>query len=101
MHLDPAETNRRAYDDARVVALYDLDNPPGEDHAYFRRAAQESGARRIVDLGCGNGLLVYILSNEGHKGIGIDLRRRKIWDLFPESTHLQVRENFVIIIVFE
>ncbi|KYN03277.1 PREDICTED: probable tRNA (uracil-O(2)-)-methyltransferase [Cyphomyrmex costatus] len=44
----------------------------------------------FVDLGCGNGLLVYILSSEGHAGTGIDLRRRKIWDLFPESTHLQV-----------
>ncbi|XP_014481430.1 PREDICTED: probable tRNA (uracil-O(2)-)-methyltransferase isoform X2 [Dinoponera quadriceps] len=44
----------------------------------------------FVDLGCGNGLLVYILSNEGHTGMGIDLRKRKIWDLFPESTRLQV-----------
>ncbi|KAM0733740.1 putative tRNA (uracil-O(2)-)-methyltransferase [Formica fusca] len=44
----------------------------------------------FVDLGCGNGLLVYVLSSEGHKGTGIDLRRRKIWDLFPKSTHLQV-----------
>lgn len=53
----------------------------------------EKGTRELqsfVDLGCGNGLLVYILSSEGHKGTGIDLRRRKIWDLFPESTHLQV-----------
>ncbi|XP_011640623.1 probable tRNA (uracil-O(2)-)-methyltransferase [Pogonomyrmex barbatus] len=48
------------------------------------------GLQSFVDLGCGNGLLVYILSSEGHRGTGIDLRRRKIWDLFPESTHLQV-----------
>lgn len=47
MHPDPAETNRRAYDDARVVALYDLEIPPGEDHAYFRRAAEESGGSSI------------------------------------------------------
>lgn len=44
-----------------------------------------------VDLGCGNGLLVHILNSEGHNGIGIDLRRRKIWDLYPETTKLQVR----------
>lgn len=44
----------------------------------------------FVDLGCGNGLLVYILSSEGHRGTGIDLRKRKIWDLFPENTLLQV-----------
>lgn len=44
----------------------------------------------FVDLGCGNGLLVHILSSEGHKGTGIDLRSRTIWNLFPESTRLQV-----------
>ncbi|XP_068210125.1 probable tRNA (uracil-O(2)-)-methyltransferase isoform X2 [Palaemon carinicauda] len=43
----------------------------------------------FVDLGCGNGLLVYILSGEGHKGLGIDLKRRGIWDTFPESIVLQ------------
>lgn len=44
----------------------------------------------FVDLGCGNGLLVYILFSEGHRGLGIDLRRRKIWDLYPPETPLQV-----------
>ena len=72
MHPDPAETNRRAYDDARVVALYDLDNPPGEDHAYFRRAAEESGARRIVDLGCGTGSLTVTLTGYDRAVVGID-----------------------------
>ena len=72
MHPDPAETNRRAYDDARVVALYDLDNPPGEDHAYFRRAAEESGARRIVDLGCGTGSLTVTLTGDDRAVVGID-----------------------------
>ncbi|XP_064077307.1 LOW QUALITY PROTEIN: probable tRNA (uracil-O(2)-)-methyltransferase [Macrobrachium nipponense] len=43
----------------------------------------------FVDLGCGNGLLVYILSGEGHKGLGIDLKKRSIWDTFPERVVLQ------------
>lgn len=72
MPPDPAETNRRAYDDDRVVALYDLDNPPGEDHAYFRRAAEESGARRIVDLGCGTGSLTVTLTGDDRAVVGID-----------------------------
>lgn len=42
----------------------------------------------FVDLGCGNGLLVYILNSEGHPGIGVDIRRRKIWNLYPETTVL-------------
>jgi len=44
----------------------------------------------FVDLGCGNGLLVYILSSEGHPGLGIDLKKRKIWDMFPSHVKLQV-----------
>ncbi|KFV76222.1 putative tRNA (uracil-O(2)-)-methyltransferase, partial [Dryobates pubescens] len=43
----------------------------------------------FVDLGCGNGLLVHILSNEGHPGRGIDVRRRKIWDMYGAKTHLE------------
>uniref|UniRef100_A0A3Q1GDU6 tRNA (uracil-O(2)-)-methyltransferase n=1 Tax=Acanthochromis polyacanthus TaxID=80966 RepID=A0A3Q1GDU6_9TELE len=43
----------------------------------------------FVDLGCGNGLLVHILINEGHPGKGIDVRRRKIWDMYGSQTLLE------------
>ncbi|XP_069782261.1 probable tRNA (uracil-O(2)-)-methyltransferase isoform X3 [Narcine bancroftii] len=43
----------------------------------------------FIDLGCGNGLLVHILTNEGHPGKGIDVRKRKIWDMFGAQTHLE------------
>ncbi|XP_064612826.1 probable tRNA (uracil-O(2)-)-methyltransferase [Liolophura sinensis] len=45
--------------------------------------------QRFVDLGCGNGLLAYILTMEGHRGLGIDVRRRKIWDMFGSTVNLQ------------
>nr|CAD7446095.1 unnamed protein product [Timema bartmani] len=45
----------------------------------------------FVDLGCGNGLLVHILTQEGHPGLGLDVRRRRIWDMYPSSTKLEVR----------
>jgi tRNASer (uridine44-2'-O)-methyltransferase len=35
--------------------------------------------QRFVDLGCGNGLLVYILNDQGFGGYGVDMRARKIW----------------------
>ncbi|MCO0634263.1 hypothetical protein NGH33_10025, partial [Micrococcus yunnanensis] len=64
-----AEANRRTYDDARLAAIYDVDNPAGEDHAFFRRVADEvSAARastRIVDLGCGTGILTVTLAGPG------------------------------------
>ncbi|SPO20367.1 related to TRM44 - tRNA(Ser) Um(44) 2'-O-methyltransferase [Ustilago trichophora] len=34
---------------------------------------------KFVDVGCGNGLLTYILSREGFCGVGLDLRSRKSW----------------------
>ncbi|XP_072112043.1 probable tRNA (uracil-O(2)-)-methyltransferase isoform X1 [Mobula birostris] len=45
----------------------------------------------FIDLGCGNGLLVHILTNEGHPGRGIDVRKRKIWDKYGPQTHLEER----------
>ncbi|XP_031573877.1 probable tRNA (uracil-O(2)-)-methyltransferase isoform X2 [Actinia tenebrosa] len=45
----------------------------------------------FVDLGCGNGLLVYILSKEGHPGLGIDVRKRKIWDFYGPGIKLEER----------
>lgn len=52
----------------------------------------------FADLGCGNGLLVYILTMEGYKGIGIDLKKRNIWDMFPENVNLKVRLNFYSVV---
>src|SRR5580658_1437783 len=43
------------YRDVDLVGLYDLDNPGGEDHIFFRSLADEIGARSIIDLGCGTG----------------------------------------------
>ncbi|ORZ24566.1 hypothetical protein BCR42DRAFT_366002, partial [Absidia repens] len=33
----------------------------------------------FVDLGCGNGLLTYLLSKEGYNGFGVDMASRRIW----------------------
>lgn len=55
-----------------------------------RRETNSTALQSFADLGCGNGLLVYILSGEGHPGIGIDLRKRGIWDTYPATTVLKV-----------
>ncbi|XP_048365676.1 probable tRNA (uracil-O(2)-)-methyltransferase isoform X1 [Sphaerodactylus townsendi] len=54
-----------------------------------RAAKGMSSKQSFVDLGCGNGLLVHILSSEGHPGKGVDVRRRKIWDMYGPQTHLE------------
>lgn len=44
----------------------------------------------FVDIGCGNGLLVYILNQEKFNGIGIDVKMRNIWKtLFSRSTYME------------
>ncbi|XP_005408833.2 PREDICTED: probable tRNA (uracil-O(2)-)-methyltransferase [Chinchilla lanigera] len=54
------------------------------------RAERGVSARQsFVDLGCGNGLLAHILCSEGHPGRGIDVRRRKIWDMYGPHTRLE------------
>lgn len=39
----------------------------------------------FVDIGCGNGLLVYILNQEGFSGWGFDARRRVSWTKYETA----------------
>lgn len=39
----------------------------------------------FVDIGCGNGLLVYILNQEGYPGWGFDARARKSWPQYSTT----------------
>lgn len=48
------------------------------------------------DLGCGNGILVYILVMEGYRGEGIDARARKSWLSFPEHIQQSLKEQVLI-----
>jgi SAM-dependent methyltransferase len=60
------------YVDPRLVALYDGDNPRGADTAFYGGLAAELGARRIIDLGCGTGVLTRDLAIPGRQVIGVD-----------------------------
>lgn len=60
------------YADPRLVELYDLENTRGADTDFYVRLAAEFGSRRILDLGCGTGLLIRELATEGRQVIGVD-----------------------------
>lgn len=48
------------------------------------------------DLGCGNGVLCYLLISEGIRGIGIDARQRKSWKIYPAEVQNQLKEQVII-----
>nr|WP_238352676.1 class I SAM-dependent methyltransferase [Kribbella solani] len=47
-----------------------MDNPDGEDHAYYRALAV--GTRKVLDFGCGTGLLTRSLVAPGRVVVGVD-----------------------------
>ncbi|KAF2447212.1 DUF1613-domain-containing protein [Karstenula rhodostoma CBS 690.94] len=61
-----------------------------------RRSMAQQAFPGFVDIGCGNGLLVYILNKEGWKGWGFDARRRKTWDTFGEVYQQHVKEMLLV-----
>jgi len=58
--------------DPRLVELYDEDNPDGPDHDHYRALADRSGARSVIDLGCGTGILTVTLAVPGREVVGVD-----------------------------
>jgi tRNASer (uridine44-2'-O)-methyltransferase len=51
---------------------------------------------KFVDIGCGNGVLVYLLTMEGYEGNGFDARRRKSWTIFPQHVQDRLFERILI-----
>ncbi len=64
--------------DPRLVDLYDGDNPDGPDHDFYRSLADSLGAQRILDVGCGTGLLTVSLASSGRFVVGVDPSRSVI-----------------------
>ena len=50
----------------------------------------------FVDIGCGNGLLVHILIEEGYSGYGFDARRRKSWEFYSGKAQENLKELVLI-----
>ena len=58
--------------DARLVELYDTDNPDDPDHEFYRQLADEIGAGTFLDIGCGTGMLTASFARAGRTVVGID-----------------------------
>jgi tRNASer (uridine44-2'-O)-methyltransferase len=50
----------------------------------------------FVDIGCGNGLLVHILTDEGYSGWGFDARKRKSWPTYSPRAQDKLKQLVLI-----
>ncbi|KAK0343755.1 tRNA(Ser) Um(44) 2'-O-methyltransferase [Friedmanniomyces endolithicus] len=55
----------------------------------------------FVDIGCGNGVLTYILLSEGYRGWGFDARKRKTWSIFPPKIQEHLNERLLVPEIFQ
>jgi SAM-dependent methyltransferase len=69
--IDMAKLERQ-YTDPRLAALYDIENSRGPDTDFYLGLAAELDAHRIIDLGCGTGLLTSELAAPGRQVVGVD-----------------------------
>ena len=58
--------------DPRLAAVYDAFDGDREDLAAYLAIADELGASRVVDVGCGTGSLALLLAAGGREVIGVD-----------------------------
>jgi SAM-dependent methyltransferase len=80
-HATSRDDLRRGYDravsdaifaDPRLALIYDAFDGERDDLTAYLNIAEELGADRVLDIGCGTGSLALLLARSGHTVVGID-----------------------------
>lgn len=64
--------------DPRLAAIYDPLDPDRRDLDAYVRIAEEFGARRVLDIGCGTGTFALMLAGRGVEVVGVDPARASV-----------------------
>ena len=66
------------FEDPRLAAIYDALDPDRTDLDVYVSIAEELGAHRVLDVGCGTGTFALLLAGRGLDVIGVDPARASL-----------------------
>lgn len=104
--VEQTDPTKHVFEDLGIAAfllelwadMYDRPDHPTSDSTgeSDEREAARPKFPGFVDIGCGNGVLINILIQEGYTGWGFDARRRKTWDTFPPEVQSKIKEMVLV-----
>jgi 2-polyprenyl-3-methyl-5-hydroxy-6-metoxy-1,4-benzoquinol methylase len=75
----------RIFAEPRLAAIYDEIDGDRRDLDHYEAILDEVGARSVLDIGCGTGVLGCRLSAQGITVVGLDQRTRVARGRSPEA----------------